>query len=116
MRPFHKIGLIGIEVVKLCANAIFMRRAFLFEYSEDELIELIKVAVRDILHEQQVTTIAHSPPTSQDTEVLSPTQVCNVLHISRPTLSKYNKLGKIKAVRIGGKIFYKKSDINKLFK
>ncbi len=90
-----------------------MKRAFLFEYTQDELSELIKNAVREVLHEQISLPIANPPPASQDVEVLSPAQVCAMLHISRPTLTKYHKTGKLKGKKAGGKVFYKRSDVNK---
>lgn len=93
-----------------------MKRAFLFEYNPDELLELIKVAVREVIHEQRTQPIANSPPLSQDIEVLSPAQVCEILHISRPTLAKYNKSGKLIGKKLGGKIFYQRKEINKFLK
>lgn len=89
-----------------------MKRAFLFECSPDELLELIKIAVREILHEQLEQPLANSPPLNQDAEVLSPAQVCNILHITRPTLAKYHKIGKLKGKKVAGRIFYKRSEVN----
>lgn len=90
-----------------------MRRAFFFEYNRDELLELLKDAVREVLHEQNyVAPIANSPPAIQNLDVLSPAQVCDILRISRPTLNKYRKTGKLKGKKTDGKVFYKRSDID----
>ncbi|MBS1778064.1 MAG: helix-turn-helix domain-containing protein [Bacteroidetes bacterium] len=89
-----------------------MKRAFLFECNSDELLELIKVAVRQVFNEQPDKPVSNSPPLYQETEVLSPTEVCAILHVSRPTLAKYRRDGLLLGKKTSGKIFYKRSDVD----
>lgn len=46
-----------------------------------------------------------------ETELLSITQVCELLKISKVTLHKWKKLGKIPYYRISNKIYFKKSEV-----
>lgn len=45
---------------------------------------------------------------------LTPTEVCNKLHVDKSTLWRWNRDGYLKKIKIGGKPFYKLSDIEKL--
>lgn len=79
--------------------------------SQEELINYIKLAVREVMAEYTATAI-NAPPLNE-LEVLSPAEVCRLLKISRPTLIKLNKAGKLTGKRLGGKIFYNKSEVEK---
>lgn len=79
--------------------------------SQEELINYIKLAVREVIAEYTATAI-NAPP-ANELEVLSPAEVCSLLKISRPTLIKLNKDGKLNGKRLGGKIFYQKSEVEK---
>lgn len=87
-----------------------MERTISFQCTPDELFELIKNAVRTVTAENKADTQINIP---QADGVLSSKEVCELLHISAPTLIRYRKEGKIKGKRVGGKIFYKKSEVEK---
>lgn len=73
-------------------------------YSPDEMVEMIKPliveAIREALQEKEE-------------KLLSPAEVCKRFHphISKTTLSKWTKQGLLKEYRIGGRVFYKFSEI-----
>lgn len=48
---------------------------------------------------------------SEDLEILTLIEVCKILRISRPTLNRYIKLGRIKTVRAKRKVFIPKSEL-----
>jgi|GEM_PF-6322959 len=96
---------------------LIMKKVLTYEYSPQELTELIQNAVRDVLADFSLAhPVANNSPPLADPEVLSSKEVCAMLGISAPTLIKYRKEGKISGKRIGGKIFYIKSNIEKLLK
>jgi len=54
-------------------------------------------------------------------KLLSVKEACNLpeLKISRPTLKKLESIGKVKSIRVGGRIFYRKGELlqsSKLYK
>lgn len=51
-----------------------------------------------------------------DDELLTPKEVCAYLGINLSTRWRYEKDGKIKSERIGGKILYRKSDLENCLK
>jgi excisionase family DNA binding protein len=44
-------------------------------------------------------------------KLLSIKEVCDMLRISRPTLSSYCKSGKLDKLIVGGRIYFKKSEV-----
>lgn len=50
----------------------------------------------------------------KDEEFMTPKQTCTFLGIGATSRWRYEKEGKIKSQRIGGKILYKKSDLENL--
>jgi len=49
--------------------------------------------------------------TSKETELLTRKEVAKLLRVSLPTLHDWTKRGVIKAYRIEGKVYYKRSEI-----
>lgn len=47
---------------------------------------------------------------------LTRAQVCEILSVDQSTIWRWDKLGYLKAIKIGGKIRYRQSDIDKLLK
>lgn len=39
-------------------------------------------------------------------------ETCSIFNVTKPTLHSWNKQGKIKSCRIGGRVFYKRSAID----
>lgn len=52
----------------------------------------------------------------EEDPLLSPKEVCSMLRISRQTLHKYTKVGSIRKLTVGAKVYYKKSEVEKLMK
>ena len=92
-----------------------MERVILFKYSPEELIELVKKAVQEVVAEQAILQIANSPPAS-GMDLLTTKEVCGLLRISAPSLIKYRRAGLIKGKLIGGKYHYLKSEVEKSIK
>lgn len=87
-----------------------MERIITLQYTEAEILELFKKAINLIMKEKHLTKeVEHS--TSLD--VLSSKEVCSLLHISQPTLIKIRREGKLTCKRISGKVYYRKSDVEK---
>ena len=74
--------------------------------SPEEMIEIIKPlivdAIREVLQEK-------------DEKLLSPTEVCKLFvpAISKTTLASWTKQGYLTEYRIGGRVFYKMSEVFK---
>ena len=47
----------------------------------------------------------------QDEKMLTRKELANFLHVSLPTLHKYQKEGRLKYYRIGSRVLFKKSEI-----
>lgn len=47
----------------------------------------------------------------EDLEILTLSEVCEILRISKPTLNRYIKLGKLKTVRAKRKVFITKLEL-----
>lgn len=47
-------------------------------------------------------------------ELITANEVCDMLHITRPTLWKWSKTGYLKNIHIGKKVMYKLSDVLKI--
>lgn len=81
--------------------------------SLDELQELIEKSVRNALAQHH----NNDPPKNAEIEYISRNEVCKILNISLPTLKKfYGSTGEIKAYRLGGKIFFKKAEVEQALK
>ena len=92
-----------------------MLKQFICQYTELELVELIKQAIRAVNAEQSsVIHTANSPPLIDSTTSLSSKEVCALLGISAPTLIKYRQAQKIRGKKICGKYFYLYSEIQKM--
>ena len=63
--------------------------------------------------EVKALILAQNP---KDDEFLTPKQVCDYLGIALITRWRYEKDGKIKAERIGGKLLYRKSELENCLK
>ena len=89
------------------------------EYTEQELITLIETSVREVLLQTQshnLITSGNSPPISTEINLLSRTEVCKMLQITLPTLTKLQKSGKLKYIIILGSYRYDMNDIHNFIK
>ena len=80
-----------------------MNAILLESISREELKSLISDAVKNELSIQ--------PKGKEQNDLLTRKEVRELLKISFPTLHEFTKTGKIKAYRLGGRVFYKKQEI-----
>lgn len=91
-----------------------MRKALVTEFSSEELETLILAAIKKAFLETPTPPI-NAPPV-EAAQMLSSKEACALLRISAPTLIKIRSAGKVKARKIGGKLFYSKNELLKLLK
>ena len=90
------------------------RFSLLTEYNESELKKIISEVLSDLLGKHLSKTppyLSNSPPISSIDPLLTRSDVCKILHITLPTLSKLQDEGKIKAIIVGGSYRYSKKNI-----
>jgi len=80
-------------------------KTFLIPLTEEELKELIKSSLQEV--------IAENEPNKQRKELLTFKEVTSLLGISASTLNNYKRDGKIPFHRIGGRILFKYAEIVK---
>ncbi len=78
-------------------------KTFLIPLTEEELKELIKSSLQEV--------IAENEPIKQRKELLTFKEVTSLLGISASTLNNWKRDGKIPFHRIGGRIFFKYAEI-----
>lgn len=74
---------------------------------KSSLKELIKKAIQEYFETSQDTT-------HESEEYISRHEAKDILNTTYPTLWRWNKIGYLKAYKIGNKVVYKKTDINTL--
>ncbi len=82
-------------------------RAFL-ESLRDELVGLIDAKVNSSIYN---TGRASKPTSSSDSDLMSQMEVCRLLKLSKPTVIDYEKRGFLRVLRIGRRVYYRRSDI-----
>lgn len=75
----------------------------------DQFYKEIQSIVEKVVQEQQAK---HHKPIVE-TQYLSRHEVCKILRISLPTLHEWTKLSILKSYRLGSRIYYKSSEIDK---
>jgi len=65
----------------------------------------------DKLIERAKNELAKSPTTVNEDKLVSADELCRELNIKKPTLYKWQRQGYIAPVHIGGRSFYRNSDI-----
>ena len=88
-----------------------MRHIITTQYTSEEFKFLIDTAVSEALQQliPLVLKSTNSPPST--TKLLTRKEVCKILHVSLPTLSKLQRLGKIKAAIICGSYRFSEKQI-----
>jgi excisionase family DNA binding protein len=74
----------------------------------DEFWKQLEVKTRLIVNQ----AISDFNTSSEDQKLLSAKEVCSLLRITPPTLNSYCKAGKIKKMKLGSKVFFRKSDVD----
>lgn len=88
-----------------------MRHIITTQYTPEEFKLLVDTAVSEALQQliPLVLKSTNSPPST--TKLLTRKEVCKILHVSLPTLSKLQKLGEIKATIISGSYRFSEKQI-----
>lgn len=73
----------------------------------------ILLAIREINENVEIATKNYKS-TLKDEQFLNKKQVCNLLHICSRSLQNYRDRGILPFYKIGGKLLYKMSDVQKL--
>lgn len=72
-----------------------------------DLMQFAHSLADDILERKQA---------DDDDTMLTTGQVCEILHVTRTTLNRWDKAGYLKKVYIGGRPRYRKADIDRICK
>ena len=86
-----------------------MQNIILTQFSVEQFQSEIANAVRLGLEQSQTTQ--KNTTTTEQTELLTRNEVCNLLHITLPTLHNWTKEGLITGYRIGTRIRYKRAEV-----
>ena len=90
-----------------------MLKQFICQYTEFELVELIKQAIRAVnAEERPIKSNRDSPTLLDSTTFLSTKEVQLLLKCSAPTIIKLRREQKLQSKKIGGKYYYRAVDIN----
>ena len=82
-----------------------MEKQILISLSVAEFKELVKESLMEIFIEQE------KDKKPQDDKMLTRRELADLLHVSLPTIQKYQNEGRIKYYRIGSRVLYKKSEV-----
>jgi len=83
-----------------------------YEMSLDDLKEIIKEAVESVTPSLKKTD--ETLTTNSESEWLTREEVKNLLKVSYTTLWKYNRVGVLKAKKIGSRVYYSKTELYNL--
>ena len=78
-------------------------RGLLYNLTEESFPELIQSAVRPMIEKLA--------PKTEEIKYLSREEVCELLHISKPTLGSYINKGMLKGKKIGRRVLFDESDV-----
>lgn len=69
---------------------------------------------REVVDEFQAERDAAAKARKEDAGLLTVAEVCNVLHVCKTTLWRWNNNGLLPVVKIGSKAYYRMSDVERL--
>ncbi|MGG5577146.1 helix-turn-helix domain-containing protein [Myroides sp. C15-4] len=78
----------------------------------DVLVEKITTVLEDKFNSHSAKAVN----ITENNTLLTRQDVAQLLRISLPTLNTYTKDGKLKAYRIGGRVLYKKAEVESMLK
>ena len=84
-----------------------MNSIILEQVNLHQLENIISIAVKKGIELQ----VSQTTTTTEQTELLTRNEVCNLLHITLPTLHQWTKEGVVTGYRIGTRIRYKRAEI-----
>ncbi|MFT5253778.1 MAG: hypothetical protein ACI87N_002823 [Flavobacteriales bacterium] len=82
-----------------------MQNSTLFQATPQDLVELLRIAIREELTNLQI------PPSKADDQLLNRKDACAFLKITKQTIWRWQKAGKIDEYGTGKNRYYKKSDL-----
>lgn len=91
-----------MDLLKNCPNVTI-------SITVEDLIDANKKLIEDVCSsmEKQIKD-------EDEEKLLSSDKVCEILNVSKPTLWRWEKIEYLIPVRVGGKVFYKSSDIKQI--
>ncbi len=84
-----------------------MNSIILEQVNLHQLENIISIAVKKGIELQ----VSQTTTTTEQTELLTRNEVCDLLHITLPTLHQWTKEGVVTGYRIGTRIRYKRAEI-----
>ena len=81
--------------------------------NEDQFVDVIYKTVSRCLDERMVNALVNK---SEEDGFYDRDELCNLLHITYPTLWRIEKKGLLKSHKIGRKNLYSKQEVNQLMK
>ena len=93
-----------------------MDNIILFPVKVDDFVNTLINSLSAEIAQQLLTYQAKSAKEAEDANLLTREEAAIYLHITLPTLNTYTKLGKIKGYRLGGRVFYKRSELTNALK
>ena len=77
------------------------------DISPEELVEMISQKVEEKLQDKFQNNNSEAP----ESEYLTPDETCVLLKVTKPTIWRYRKRGKLTAYYFENKVYYKRSEI-----
>ncbi|AQX07908.1 helix-turn-helix domain-containing protein [Elizabethkingia ursingii] len=78
----------------------------LIQLSKEELLQEFEIMVRRVLEKMMTEKMA-----DEEKELYTREEAAKLLNVSYPTLFHWNKDGKLKARKIGKRVYYSKEDV-----
>lgn len=78
-----------------------------------EVLPIFENWLRATVRDEMLKTLATDRAKAKPEKMLSREEVCEILHISKPTLWAKTKDGEIECVRVGRRVLYAESTIKK---
>lgn len=78
-----------------------------------EVLPIFETWIRAAVRDEMLKTLAEDRAQAKPENMLTREEVCDLLHISKPTLWLKTKQGDIECVRVGRRVLYAESTIKK---
>ena len=86
----------------------------MFNFNLQELLNYLSAEVRQIVAEEIRAAIAEAK--NQPKKMYSRTEACKVLHVTVPTLWRWEKEGVINGVRVNRRVLFSEDEITRVLK
>ena len=81
------------------------KNQFFINFSPDKLREIIQECVRDEVKDLMASSSENTP------DLIKAKEACELLQVSKVTLHKWHKEGRVTGYYLGTRLFYKKSEL-----